>query len=172
MERDANNRCINDGAMQNLPLKDHRSSNGFVPNVSYERLLLLIVFLLMGKKNRLGRFIHLQAVNIWKVDGIFFLLKEKNWRKKKYNDLFKRKGNSKSWKPPNSEFTVVSVRKCITASPETHCCLHFLFSQQKKKIGNVKLPHCPSSQSRERRFIFFSFKTVISLYIDKRWNSY
>ena len=172
MERDANNRCINDGAIQNLPLKDHRSSNGFVPNVSYERLLLLIVFLLMGKKNRLGRFIHLQAVNIWKVDGIFFLLKEKTEGKKKYNDLFKRKGNSKSWKPPNSEFTVVSVRKCITASPETHCCLHFLFSQQKKKIGNVKLPHCPSSQSRERRFIFFSFKTVISLYIDKRWNSY
>lgn len=172
MERDANNRCINDGAIQNLPLKDHRSSNGFVPNVSYERLLLLIVFLLMGKKNRLGRFIHLQAVNIWKVDGIFFLLKEKTEGKKKYNDLFKRKGNSKSWKPPNSEFTVVSVRKCITASPETHCCLHFLFSQQKKKTGNVKLPHCPSSQSRERRFIFFSFKTIISLYIDKRWNSY
>ena len=41
---------INDGAIQNLPLKDHRSSNGFVPDVSYERLLLLIVFLLMEKK--------------------------------------------------------------------------------------------------------------------------
>ena len=41
---------INDGAIQNLPLKDHRSSNGFVPNVSYEKLLMLIVFLLMEKK--------------------------------------------------------------------------------------------------------------------------
>ena len=101
----------------------------------------------------------------------FFCLKRKTEGKKKSNDLVERRGNSKCWKPPNSEFTVVSVRKCTTASPETHCCLHFLFSQQKKKTGNVKLPHCTSSQSRERRFIFFSCKPVTSLYSDKRWNS-
>lgn len=129
------------------------------------------LFFFWWKKNRLGRFIHLQAVNIWKVDGLFFLLKEKNWRKKKIQWPSREKRQFKILEAPNSEFTVVSVRKCITASPETHSCLHFLFGQQKKKIGNVKLPHCPSSQSRERRFIFFSCKPVTSLYIDKRWNS-
>ena len=124
--------------------------------------MLLIVFLLM-EKNRFGRFIHLQAVNIWNVDGLFFCLRRNTWRRK-YTMTYSREGNSESRKPQNSEFTVVSIRKCISAPPETHCCLDFLFSQQKKTIGNVKLPHCPNSKSKERFYLLLLQKCNSFLY--------
>lgn len=47
-----------------------------------------------------------------------------------------REGNSESWKPQNSNLTVVSVVKCTTALPETQCCLDFFFSVNRDNNKN------------------------------------
>lgn len=90
------------------------------------------LFFFWWKKNRLGRFIHLQAVNIWKVDGLFFLLKEKNWRKKKYNDLVERKGNSKSWKL-QIQSSQLSALGNASLLPQKHIPAFTFFSVNKRK---------------------------------------
>lgn len=50
----ADNRFINDGATHNLSPKYTRASNNFASKVSYEKLLLLIVFFLWMQRIDLG----------------------------------------------------------------------------------------------------------------------
>lgn len=124
------NRFINDGDIYNLPQKGFRASNNFGSNILVE-IIAAGCFSFHGK-NTVGGFIYLWVVNIWRIDGLFDCLRRIT--EGKNNTLtYSRKGNSESWKPPNSEPTVVSVVKCITALPEAQCCLDLLLSRRKKK---------------------------------------
>lgn len=103
---------------------------------SFDRLLLLIVFLFVEKKKFVS-FIHLQGINIWKVVGLFCCLNlKKKWRKN-CTDLYKRR-----------QFRILEASKSPADScqcGETHRCSQqhtagltfFAVNKRKKKLEMV-----------------------------------
>lgn len=123
--------------------------------------MLLIIFLMMEKKY-LGEVDRLASCKYLKGRWFVFLLKEKNCREKTMT--CSRESNSESWKPQNSESTVVSVAKCFTAPLETRCCLDFVFSQQKREKKMEMLNFLTALIQRiKKEVLSFSFAELYEL---------